>query len=581
MGNQIDYYFIKGNNLDQVISGYREITGKAPIMPKWAMGLWQSRERYKTQNELLSVVEEFRKRKIPLDNIVLDWQYWKIDQWGSHEFDSARFPDPTGMVNKLHNDLHTRIMISVWAKYYVGTKNYKIMNDKGFLYKKNVEKNQKDWIGYVSTFYDPFNPEARKLFWSQINENLFSKGFDAWWLDSSEPDMQSNLSMDDRKALMNPTALGPATQYFNAFPLVNAEGVYKGQREVNPNQRVFILTRSGFPGLQHYAAATWSGDIGTRWEEMKRQIPAGINFCLSGIPYWTMDIGGFSVERRYEKATGKDLDEWRELNARWTQFGSFVPLFRVHGQFPYREMFNIAPASHPAYQTMLWYDKFRYRLMPYIYSLAGKTYHEDYTIMRALVMDFANDVAVQNIGDQYMFGPALMICPVYEYKATNRKVYLPSTGGWYDLYTGKHLNGGQNINADAPLSKIPVFVKEGSILPFGPEIQYSDEKPADPVTLYVYTGKDAQFTLYEDENINYDYEKGMFSNIPISYNEQSKTLIIGNRQGSFPGMMEERTFQIVWVSNNKPVTLDFNRKPDVVIKYSGKTQTVKMEQTNF
>jgi alpha-D-xyloside xylohydrolase len=577
MGNQIDYYFIKGDNLDQVISGYRELTGRAPIMPKWALGLWQSRERYKTQDEILSVVSEFRKRKIPIDNIVLDWQYWKIDQWGSHEFDSARFPDPAGMVNKLHADLNAHIMISVWPKFYVGTNNYKIMNAKGFLYKPNVEKNRKDWIGYVSTFYDPFNAEARKLFWSQVNEKIASKGFDGWWLDASEPDICSNLSMDERKALMNPTALGPATEYFNAFPLQNEKGIYEGLRETKPDQRVFILTRSAFAGSQRYSAASWSGDIGSRWEEMKLQIPAATNFSISGIPYWTMDIGGFALERRYEHPNARDLDEWRELNTRWLQFGAFVPLFRVHGQFPYREMFNIAPDNHPAYQSMLWYNKFRYRLMPYIYTLAAKTYYDNYTIMRPLVMDFANDKTVLNMGDQYMFGPALMVCPVYEYKARSRKVYLPSSTGWFDLYTGNFFEGGKSIDAEAPLSKMPVFVKQGSILPFGPEIQYASEKTADPITLYIYTGKDALFTLYEDENINYNYEKDKYANIPMSYNEQTKTLTIEDRKGSFPGMQEERTFHIVWVTQAKPSDLNFNKKPNQIINYNGTKKSVKME----
>jgi alpha-D-xyloside xylohydrolase len=451
------------------------------------------------------------------------------------------------------------------------------MNDKGFLYKKNVEKNRKDWIGYVSTFYDPFNAEASKLFWTQVNEKIASKGFDGWWLDASEPDMDSNLSMNERKALMNPTALGPSTEYFNAFPLQNEKGIYEGLRETKPDQRVFILTRSAFAGSQRYSAASWSGDIASRWEEMKLQIPAATNFSISGIPYWTMDIGGFSIERRYEHPNARDLDEWRELNTRWLQFGAFVPLFRVHGQFPYREMFNIAPDNNPAYQSMVWYDKFRYRLMPYIYTLAAKTYYDDYTIMRPLVMDFANDKAVLNLGDQYMYGPALMVCPVYEYKARSRKVYLPSPTGWFDLYTGKFFEGGQTIDAEAPLSKMPVFVKQGSILPFGPEIQYTAEKPADPIILYIYTGKDAFFTLYEDENINYNYEKGKYANIPMSYDEQNKTLTIEDRKGSFRGMQKERTFQIVWVTQAKPADLNFNKKPDQIIKYNGTKIFVKME----
>jgi alpha-D-xyloside xylohydrolase len=575
----INYYFIAGQDIDEVISGYRTLTGKAPMMPKWAMGLWQSRERYKTQDEILNTVSEFRKRAIPLDNIVLDWQYWPIDKWGDHDFEASRFPDPVAMMNTLHDSLNARLMISVWAKYYKGTKNYEEMDKKGWLYKLNIEKDRKDWLGYVSTFYDAFNADARKAFWEQINTKLFSKGVDAWWLDATEPDITSNLPFDERKALMNPTALGPAAQYFNAFSLVQASAVYEGQRNTNPDQRVYILTRSAFAGLQRYAAANWSGDVASRWHDMKAQIPCGLNFCISGIPYWTMDIGGFAVEARYNDAKGSDLDEWRELMTRWFQFGTFAPIFRVHGQFPYREMFNIAPENHPAYQAMLVYDKLRYRLMPYIYSLSGMTWLKDYTIMRGLAMDFSNDTNVLNIGDQFMFGPSLLINPVYEYKARLRKVYLPASCGWYDFFTGKHYSGGQTIDAVSPYENIPVFVKDGSILPVGPEIQYTSQKPADPITLMIFAGKDGSFTLYEDENTNYNYEKGAYALIPFSYDEASKMLVIGTRKGQFTGMIAKRTFNIVLVTPGQPGKLKFDVTPDKVITYDG--TELKIELSNL
>lgn len=576
VAHSINYYFITGHNMDEVISGYRTLTGKAPMMPKWAMGLWQSRERYKTQTEILGVVSEFRKRQIPLDNIVLDWQYWPIDKWGDHDFEASRFPNPKEMMNTLHDSLHANLMISVWAKYYVGTKNYEAMDKKGWLYKFNIEKNRKDWLGYVSTFYDAFNADARKAFWDQINNKLFSVGVDAWWLDASEPDITSNLPFDERKALMNPTALGPAAQYFNAFSLVQASAVYDGQRKTNPDQRVFILTRSAFAGLQRYAAANWSGDVAARWHDLKAQIPCGLSFCISGIPYWTMDIGGFAVETKYNNAKGKDLDEWRELMTRWFQFGTFAPIFRVHGQFPYREMFNIAPENHPAYQTMLAYDKLRYRLMPYIYSLSGMTWLNDYTIMRALAMDFSADKNVLNINDQFLFGPSIMVNPVTEFNARTRKVYLPSTIGWYDLFSGKHYPGGQTINAAAPYSNIPVFVPEGTILPVGPEIQYTTQKPADPITLLVFAGKDGKFTLYEDENVNYNYEKGAYALIPFTYNDASKTLTIAARSGQFKGMQEKRTFNIVLVTAGKPEKMKLNGVPDKTITYDGSEQKVDL-----
>jgi alpha-D-xyloside xylohydrolase len=578
-GQLLDYYFVYGNNMDEVIAGYRKLTGKATMIPKWALGFWQSRERYKTQGEILGVVNEFRKRKIPLDNIVEDWSYWKENDWGSQEFDPTRFPSPDSMIKVLHDQYHTHFMISVWPKFYEGINTYNEFNQKGWLYKRNIADRQRDWIGqgYVSTFYDAFNEGARKGFWDLINNKLFTKGVDAWWMDASEPDILSNVSPERRKQQMTPTALGPSAEYLNAYPLENARGIYEGQRATRPNQRVFILTRSAFAGSQRYAAATWSGDIAARWHDMKAQISAGINFSMSGIPYWTMDIGGFAVENRYEHPKADDLEEWREQVTRWYQFGVFVPLFRVHGQFPYREIYNTAPEDHPAYKSMLYYDQLRYRLMPYIYSLAGMAYHQDYTIMRGLVMDFPKDSAVNNIGDQYLFGPSLLINPVYDYKQKSRNVYLPKGQGWYDFYTGKYYNGGQSLDASAPYERIPVFVKEGSILPFGPDLQFTSERPADTITLYVYTGANGHFSIYEDEDINYNYEKGSFSQIPITYSEATQTLSIGKRQGSFPGMLQKRTFQIVWVSKETPKALDFNQQVDAVVQYSGSPLSVPLK----
>lgn len=570
-GKLMSYYFINGNNLDEVMANYRQLTGKSPIMPKWAMGLWQSRERYKTQEELLNVVREYRKRNIPLDNIVLDWHYWQEDKWGDHGFDSKRFPDPVGMINELHNELNAHIMVSVWAKYYENTENYKIMKDNGWLYMKNIENRQKDWVGpgYISTFYDAYSQDARKEFWKQLNDSLYSKGFDAWWLDATEPDILSNISIDERKELMNPIALGPSTVYFNAFSLMQTKGVYSGQRSVDPNKRVFILTRSAFAGQQEYAAATWSGDVASRWSDLEEQISAGLNISIAGIPYWTTDIGGFSLERRFVFPKGEDEVEWRELNLRWFQFGTFTPLFRVHGQFPFREIYNISYEGHPVYKSMVYYDKLRYRLMPYIYTLAGMTYHQDYTIMRPLVMGYSHDNKVLGIGDQYMFGPDLMVCPVYEHKTRNRKVYFPSGNGWYDLISGKYYNGGEEKVVDAPLKKIPVFVKEGAILPFGPEIQFTNEKSADPITVLVYTGKDGSFELYEDEDINYNYEKGNYSLIPFTYTEQTKELRIGKRQGEFDGVLTKRTFRIKFLTPGKSEGIDDNDIRIQTVKYSG------------
>ncbi len=559
MGQDIRYYFMAGNSMDDVISNYRTVTGKAQVMPKWAMGFWQSRERYKTQDELLGALSEFRKRHIPIDNIVVDWSYWPKTEWGSHDFDLERFPDAKGMIDQIHEQ-NARVMISVWPKFYHNTDHYKAFDANGWMYTRAVEDSVRDWIypGYIGSFYDAYDEGARKLFWDQIKTKLYDKGFDAWWMDASEPDILSNASIDYRKALSTPTALGPSTEYFNAYALVNAKGIYEGQRSVNNEERVFILTRSGFAGIQRYGAVTWSGDIGTRWEDMRAQVSAGINFAMSGLPYWTMDIGGFCVEKRYENATegSEDMNEWRELNARWYQFGAFVPLFRVHGQFPFREVFHLAPEDHPMYQSQLYYNKLRYQLMPYIYSLAGWTYTKDYTIMRGLAMDFSHDSKVYDIGDQYLFGPSLMICPVTEYGARSRPVYLPESAGWYDVNTGEYLSGGQTIKAAAPYERMPMYAKAGSIVLNGPEIEYTTEKAADPITIMVFAGADASFDFYEDEGTNYNYEKGQFSTIPISWDDDERKLTIGGREGSFEGMLDTRQFRIVVVDQKHPYTID-------------------------
>lgn len=577
IGDQIDYYFIHGNNADGVISGYRLLTGKAPIMPQWAMGFWQSRERYKSQDELLNVVKEYRKRNIPLDNIVLDWSYWPVESWGSHEFDKRYFPDPVSMVDQVHK-MDARIMISVWPKFYITTAHYREFDEKGWMYHQAVKDSIRDWIGkgYIGSFYDPYSEGARKLFWNQIKEHLYSKGFDAWWMDASEPDIESNASLEYRKLLSTPTALGPSAKYLNTYALMNAMAIYNGQRSADSNKRVFLLTRSGFAGLQRYSTATWSGDIGTRWEDMKAQISAGLNYAVSGIPYWTMDIGGFCVENRYSSAKegSSDLEEWRELNTRWFQFGAFCPLFRSHGQYPYREIFNLAPEDNPAYKSMVYYDRLRYRLMPYIYSLASMTWFNDYTIMRPLFMDFNSDSKVKSLGDQYMFGPSFLVAPVYRYKDRSRALYLPSGTGWYDFYTGKYIAGGQNISADAPLERIPLFVKEGSVIPTGPAINHTGESPEAPLTILVYQGRDGAFSLYEDNGVDYDYERGKFCRISFSYNEAKRELTIGARQGAYAGMPQKRIFRILFISKENPASVDDSAAGLQSVSYTGESLVV-------
>lgn len=585
MNKKLDYYFVYGSSMDEIVKGYRKLTGKSQIMPKWAMGFWQSRERYKTQHEILSTLREFRQRKFPIDNIVLDWNYWRENDWGSHEFDQSRFPNPKAMVDSIHA-MNGRMMISVWPKFYATTKHFKEFDEKGWMYRQAVKDSIRDWVGpgYVGSFYDAYSAGARKLFWKQMYNNLYPLGIDAWWMDASEPNVLDCTDMQYRKALCGPTALGPSAEYFNTYALMNAEAIYDGQRAVAPNKRVFLLTRSGFAGLQRYSTATWSGDIGTRWEDMKAQISAGLNFSISGIPYWTMDIGGFCVEDRYVAGqlefnkTGKvnaDNKEWRELNTRWYQFGSFAPLYRSHGQYPFREVWNIAPEGDPAYKSILYYTQLRYRLMPYIYTMAGMTWFDDYTIMRPLVMDFSSDKNVENISDQFMFGPAFMVCPVYTYQARDREVYFPKGTNWFDFYTGQYIKGGQKLKVDAPYEHIPLYIHEGAIIPVGPEIQYTGEKPANVIVLYVYGGQDGTFNLYEDEGTNYNYENGAYSNIPFSYNDAEGVLTIGERKGEFEGMLKERTFVIVPVNKDKAQGFKFDATGQRVI-YDGRIQSIKL-----
>ena len=564
---QLDFWFIGGGSYDAVIGGYRQLTGKAQVMPKWSLGFWQSRERYRTQDELVSTLAEFRKRGIPVDNIVQDWQYWKPDQWGSHEFDEERYPDPEKMLDDVHA-MHGRFMISVWPKFYTNTDHYKELKEAGYAYTHAEDDGVLDFLGYPETFYDAYAEGGRKMFWRQMDETLYTKygrKIDAWWMDASEPNLRDCLPMDYLKWLLTPTALGPSTEYLNAYALVNADAIYNGQRGVDPDKRVFLLTRNGFAGLQRYSTATWSGDIGTSWTDMRTQMSAGLNFSMSGVPFWGMDIGGFSVMSKFYGKDGQK--EWQELQTRWHQFGTFVPIFRAHGQSPARELWNIAEEGSQAYESILWYMRLRYRLMPYLYSLAGAIHFDDYTLMRGLPMDYPDDMNVRELDDQWMFGPALMPCPVSEYGARSREVYLPK-GGWYDFYTGAYLPGGQTLTADAPYERMPLYARAGSILPLGPEMQWSDEKPAENIRLYVYAGSDATFKLYEDDGLTYGYEKGAYAVIPISWSDSARTLTIGSREGEFPGMLKDRKFTVIVVDPEHPAPYNPDAK-GTVLEYSG------------
>ena len=555
VADSIDYYFFYGPEFDKIVADYRELTGEAPLFGKWAYGYWQCKNRYDSQQELETIVGKYRSLHIPLDNIVQDWFWWNT--MGEPVF-NKNYPDPKAMVEELHKN-HVHLMVSVWPYFRPGSATYDAMDKQGFFIAKTI-------VGGFhpegQALYDAFNPEARKYYWKLMNDALFKIGVDAWWLDTTEPEtegMETNLLVDHK------VAVGNGARYANEFPLLTTSAVYQGQRAASDQKRVFILSRSGYAGIQRNSVTVWSGDIDPNWETFRRQIPAGLNLSVSGIPYWTTDIGGFV-------AANPDDPKYRELYVRWFQFGVFSPIFRAHGTRTTNQ--NEIWSYGPEAQTILTeYDQLRYRLMPYIYSTAWKVTHEGYTLMRPLVMDFRNDVRAQNISDQFLFGPGLMVNPVVEPGATSRHVYLPE-GEWYDFWSGALVQGGKAVRAPAPLNRLPLYVRAGSILPLGPDIEYAAEKPVDPIELRVYRGANGSFILYEDENDNYDYENGAHAVIPLSWDDSNRVLTIGERVGSFPGMLQKRTFRVVFVSESHGLGGGLTEKVDKIVPYTGGEVTV-------
>jgi alpha-D-xyloside xylohydrolase len=584
VGDGIDYSFVHGPNLDRVIAGYRQLTGQAPMPPRWAFGLWQCRERYTTQQQSLEILAGFRTRQIPVDNIVQDWRYWPEGKWGSHAFDPRRFPDPAAWIADIHDRFHAHLMISVWPKFYTGTANFDALLGAGYLYPANLAEKKMDFLHNAFAYYDAFNPAARSMYWAQINHALFSQKVDAWWMDATEPEVVEGpfksiaAQVETNTTHMHPTALGSGARMLNAYALVNSQAIYEGQRAAAPRQRVFILTRNGFAGQQRYAAASWSGDISSTWTAMRKQIPAGLGFAISGMPYWTLDSGGFSVPSRFAARGSPNLDEWRELNTRWFEYATFLPFLRVHGQAPRREMWEFGGDKSPDYVAQMKFDRLRYLLLPYVYSLAGAVTQTAATILRPLVMDFADDRQARALTDEYMFGPALLVSPVTTYKARERPVYLPrTTGGWYDFWSGTAARPAAGmIRAAAPADAIPLHVRAGSIIPIGPALQYTAEKAPDPISLWVYAGADGAFTLYEDDGTSNDYEAGAFTRIQVRWTEATRTLVIGNRAGKFPGMLERRTFRIVLVTAVKPVPFSPAGPADKIVAYSGDAVTIHL-----
>jgi alpha-D-xyloside xylohydrolase len=585
--DELDYYFIYGPEFDQIVHEIRVLTGHTPMLPKWAFGYIQSKERYMTQDELISIVREYRQRQLPLDCIVVDWKSWTGDLWGQKTFDPDRFPNPSQMTTDLHA-LNAHLMVSIWPIMRPGGENWQEMKDQGHL------------LGNQAT-YNAFSAEARACYWKQADQGLFSHGIDAWWCDCTEPfeadwigavkpepEERLRINTEEAKRYLDP-------ELINAYSLMHSQGIYEGQRSVTTEKRVINLTRSAYLGQQRYSTITWSGDTAARWETLQRQIADGLNFCATGMPYWTMDIGAFFVKCKpelwfwngdYDK--GVDDLGYRELFVRWFQLGAFLPMFRAHGTDTPREIWRFGEPGEPFYEALVSALRLRYRLLPYIYSLAGWTTQHDYTMLRALPFDFRSDPITYNISDQFMFGPAMLVNPVtrpmlYEVGSQplngipkTRPVYLPAGVGWYDFWTGKPYSGGQTVPADAPIDRLPLFVRAGSILPMGPVRQHVNDLPEASIELHIYPGKDGSFELYEDEGDQYNYEKGAFSTIHIYWNDVKRQVTLEARKGQYTGMAEQRTFEVFLHDERKDDHGTSLAVPNQTIRYNSQPFVINL-----
>jgi len=551
VADRIDYYFIYGPEPDRIIGRYRELTGEVPLFGRWAYGFWQCKNKYESQQEIEGVAAKYRALHIPVDNIVQDWFWWVT--MGEMKW-NPQYPDPQGMIDKLHAE-HFHLMVSIWPYFRPGSATYDEFEKNGWFIAKTI---QPSFHPVGQALYDATNPAARKQYWANANAALFSKGVDAWWLDTDEPETEGR---EDNILTTNKLFIGSGARFANVYPLFHTGAVSEGQRAASDAKRVFILSRSAYAGAQRFGVTAWSGDVLSTWLSYQRQVSAGLNYSISGMPYWTTDIGGF--------ISGGDLNDakFRELFVRWFQFGAFSPIFRVHGtRNPSQN--ELWSYGADAQKILVDYDTLRYRLMPYIYSQAWQVTSNHGTLMRPLVMDWRNDMEAQNTGDEYLFGPSILVSPVTIQGATSRTVYLPKAL-WYDFWTGEKVDGGKRIQADAPLNKLPLYVRAGSIVPMGPAMEWSTEKPADLIELRIYTGADGDFTLYEDQNDGYAYEKGVHATIAMHWDDAAKTLTIGARQGSFPGMLPQRTFRIVLVTKNRGVAIGETVTEDKTVTYMG------------
>lgn len=608
VGDCIDYYFMLGGNIDGAIACMRDLTGQAPMFPLWTFGFWQSKERYKSQSELVGVVQKYRELGVPLDGIIQDWQYWGSNYlWNAMDFLNPEFPNPKKMVEDIHN-MNAHVIISIWNSFGPQTKQYREMKPQGMLLKFGTwpQSGLETWppnMEYPSGVepYDVYNPAARQIYWKYLKNGLFSLGIDGWWMDSSEPDHLDFKPTDfDIK-----TYLGSFRKVRNAFPLMTVGGVADNQRATTSDKRVFILTRSAFAGQQRYGANTWSGDVNSSWQSLRNQIPAGLNFSMSAIPYWNTDIGGFfagAYNKGWNDGSGAKNPAFQELYVRWLQFGAFTPMMRSHGTDVPREIYNFGKKGEPIFDAIAKMIHLRYSLLPYIYSAAWDITNKQSTMMRALVMDF-DDKNVRDMNNEYMFGKSILVAPIVNAQYTpetvvktdensgwnkddkkdgkemavdftqqkSSKAYLPAGTSWFDFWSNQKYDGGQEVTLTTTIDKIPLFIKAGNIVPFGPNVQFATEKKWDHLEIRVYPGANAEFTLYEDENDNYNYEKGIYSTIAFSWNNAGKTLTIDARKGSFPGMLVERKFHIVKISKDKN---SGSIKKEVI--YKGKKLIVKL-----
>lgn len=588
--DEMNFTFIYGPEFDQIVAHYRELTGDVPMLPMWAFGYLQSKERYVDQQELLNTAREYRQREIPIDCIIQDWQTWPEGLWGQKSFDTTRFPNPEKLTRDLH-EINVKWMISIWPHMRGNGPNQQEMHEKSFL------------LGNQST-YAAFNPAARELYWKQVNEGLFRYGVDGWWSDCTEPfekDWYGIIKPEPwKRAVVNSeeakTYLDP--EFINAYSLLHSRMIYEGQRSVTTEKRVVNLTRSYSPGQQRYGTIVWSGDIAATWETLHKQIAEGLNFTVTGGSKWTLDIGGFFVKPQDQGRinawfwcgdypNGHEDEGYRELYIRWFQLGTFLPMFRSHGTDTPREVWRFGNPGTRTYDTLVNFDVLRYRLLPYIYSVAGWETHCRYTMLRNLAFDFRHDPKVYNIADQFMFGPAIMVCPVtkpmyfgadsqkLEGIKENRSVYLPSGSNWFDFWTGNKFAGGQTIETPAPLEICPLFVRAGSVIPIGPKVQHSADSYNSPWELRIYPGANSMFSIYEDEGDGYGYEAGECAWTPLQWSDDQRILTLKNRKGSFPGMKVNREFQVIIVKSNHGIGIEPEPAMDNKILYEGNQLRLK------